>query len=252
VRIDFNCDLGESFGGYRLGADLEILPLVTSANVACGFHAGDPAVMRRTVRAALDQGVAVGAHPGLPDLVGFGRREMEITPQEAHDMVLYQIGALHAVVKAEGGRLRHVKAHGALYNMAAKNAKLAEAIAEAVKRFDPELVFFGLSGSVMIDAGQRLGLRTASEAFADRTYQPDGSLTPRSQPNALIAEVERAADQAIRMAKEGKVQTVQGRDMAIQADTICIHGDGPHAVEFAREIRRRLEAEGVAVAAIGN
>ncbi len=252
MRIDFNCDLGESFGGYRLGADLEILPLVTSANVACGFHAGDPAVMRRTVRAALDQGVAVGAHPGLPDLVGFGRREMEITPQEAHDMVLYQIGALHAVVKAEGGRLRHVKAHGALYNMAAKNAKLAEAIAEAVKRFDPELVFFGLSGSVMIDAGQRLGLRTASEAFADRTYQPDGSLTPRSQPNALIAEVGRAADQAIRMAKEGKVQTVQGRDMAIQADTICIHGDGPHAVEFAREIRRRLEAEGVAVAAIGN
>ena len=252
MRIDFNCDLGESFGGYRLGADLEILPLVTSANVACGFHAGDPAVMRRTVRAALDQGVAVGAHPGLPDLVGFGRREMEITPQEAHDMVLYQIGALHAVVKAEGGRLRHVKAHGALYNMAAKNAKLAEAIAEAVKRFDPELVFFGLSGSVMIDAGQRLGLRTASEAFADRTYQPDGSLTPRSQPNALIAEVGRAADQAIRMAKEGKVRTVQGRDMAIQADTICIHGDGPHAVEFAREIRRRLEAEGVAVAAIGN
>jgi len=249
-RIDLNCDVGESFGAYQLGADLEILPLVTSANIACGFHAGDPAVMRRTVRAALDNHVAVGAHPGLPDLAGFGRREMAITPQEAYDLTIYQIGALYGVVTSEGGRMRHVKPHGALYNMAAKNAKLAEAIAEAVKRFDPALVLFGSSGSELVLAGKRLGIPTASEAFADRTYQPDGSLTPRSEPDALMVDADRAVDQAVRMVKEGMVRSLQGTDVSIRADTICIHGDGPHALQFARRIRQGLEAEGVTIAAL--
>jgi 5-oxoprolinase (ATP-hydrolysing) subunit A len=246
--IDINCDMGESYGRWTLGHDEEVMPHITSANIACGFHAGDPAVMRKTVRAALDQGVAIGAHPGLPDLAGFGRREMAITPQDAADLMTYQIGALYGVVKSEGGRLRHVKPHGALYNMAAKSAGLADAIAGAVKRFDSGLVLFGLSGSELILAGRRLGIPTAAEAFADRTYQPDGSLTPRTRADALITDAERAADQAVRIVEEGRVRSVQGTDVAVQADTICIHGDGPHAVEFARRIRRRLEAAGVVLA----
>jgi UPF0271 protein len=246
-RIDLNCDLGESFGAYALGADAEIIPLVTSVNIACGFHAGDPAVMRRTARAAIEKGVAIGAHPGLPDLQGFGRRAMDVTSQEVSDMVLYQIGALFAIVRAEGGALSHVKPHGALYNMAATDTRLADAVADAVRRFDPGLVLFGLAGSESLRAAERAGLRVAAEAFADRTYQPNGTLTPRHHPKALLIDPSLSAAQAARIVIEGKVGTVEGKDISIQADTICIHGDGAHALAFAQAIRRRLDAESVTV-----
>lgn len=250
-RVDLNCDLGESFGAYRLGRDEEILPYVSSVNIACGFHAGDPATMRKTVGLALTHGTAIGAHPGLPDLAGFGRRNMEISPQEAYDMIVYQIGALQGFVQAEGGRLQHVKPHGALYNMAAKRPELAQSIAQAVYRVDPQLILFGLSGSELVKAGKALGLRTASEVFADRTYQQDGSLTSRREANALITQPAQAAAQVIRMVKEGRVQSLQGVDVPLVADTVCIHGDGAHAVEFARQIREQLAAAEVKVLAVG-
>jgi len=248
--IDLNCDMGESFGAYTIGADEAVMASISSANVACGFHGGDPAVMRRTVRLARDHGVAVGAHPGFPDLVGFGRREMRISPQEVEDLVLYQIGALAAVAKSEGLRLAHVKPHGALYNMAAQDRPLAQAIAQAVKDFDPRLVLFGLSGSELVRAGEQAGLKTASEVFADRTYQPDGSLTPRTQADAIIHDGEASIVQVKRMIEEGKVKSLGGPDVAVRADTLCIHGDEPNAVDFAKRIRRALDAEGVRVAAI--
>jgi len=250
-RTDLNCDMGESFGAYQLGRDAEILALVSSANIACGFHAGDPATMRKTVQLALQHGTAIGAHPGLPDLVGFGRRNMDISAQEAYDMVVYQIGALQAFVHAEGGKLQHVKPHGALYNMAAKQPELARGIAEAVYRVNPELILFGLSGSELVKAGEAIGLRTASEVFADRTYQQDGSLTPRRDAHALITDPVEAADQVIGMVKDGKVKSLQGVEVPLVADTICIHGDGAHAVEFARQISERLKDAGVAIVAVG-
>lgn len=250
-RVDLNCDLGESFGSYKLGVDEDILPFVTSANIACGFHGGDPAVMRKTVRLALDRQVAIGAHPGLPDLIGFGRREMAISPQEAYDMVVYQVGALYGFVKAEGGKMQHVKAHGALYNMAAKRKELAEAIAEAVYKVNPELILFGLSGSELVKAGEKIGIRTASEVFADRTYQADGTLTPRRQPDALITDDEEAVSRVVRMVKEGLVTSQQGSDIQIKADTVCIHGDGSHALVFAQKIRSFLTNSEVSVQAAG-
>jgi UPF0271 protein len=251
MTVDLNCDMGESFGVYSRGCDEEIMPYVTSANIACGFHAGDPATMRRTVRLALEHGVAIGAHPGLPDLAGFGRRNMDVSPDEAYGLVMYQTGALMAFVRAEGGRLRHVKAHGALYNMAARSRELAEAIAEAVYRIDPELFLFGPASSELIKAGQRIGLRTVSEAFADRSYERDGSLTPRRLPEALIDDEEEASRRAVRMVREGRVRSRQGEDVVIVAETICIHGDGPHALPFARSIRQALEREGIAVRPAG-
>lgn len=249
--VDLNCDMGESFGAYKLGRDSEVLKFVTSANIACGFHAGDPATMRQTVKLALDHGVALGAHPGLQDLVGFGRRDMDLSPQEAYDIVVYQIGALWGFVRAQGAKLQHVKAHGSLYNMAARNAGLAEAIAEAVYKVDPELILFGLAGSELIQAGKKAGLRTASEVFSDRTYQSDGSLTSRRLPDALITDEEQSVKQVIRMVAEGKVLSQQNVDVAIQADTICIHGDGIHAVEFAGKIRSSLTAAGITVQPAG-
>ncbi|ASS90050.1 5-oxoprolinase subunit PxpA [Aeribacillus pallidus] len=249
-RVDLNCDMGESFGVYRIGNDEEILNYVTSANIACGFHASDPSTMRRTVHMALEKGVSIGAHPGLPDLIGFGRRNMAITPEEAYDLIVYQVGALYAFVKAAGGKMQHVKPHGALYNMAAKDQALAEAIAKAVYDIDPTLVLFGLAGSELIKAGERVGLKTANEVFADRTYQQDGSLTPRREPNALINNEQEAIRQVIRMVKEGKVRSQQGVDVNIQADTICIHGDGPHALTFAKKIREDLTESGIVVQSI--
>ncbi|WP_068785804.1 LamB/YcsF family protein [Paenibacillus phocaensis] len=249
--VDLNCDMGESFGAYKLGRDREVLKFVTSANIACGFHAGDPATMRQTVKLALEHGVALGAHPGLQDLVGFGRRDMDLSPQEAYDLVVYQIGALWGFVRAQGAKLQHVKAHGSLYNMAARNAGLAEAIAEAVYQVDPELILFGLAGSELITAGKKAGLRTASEVFSDRTYQSDGSLTSRRLPDALITDEEQSVQQVIRMVAEGKVLSQQNVDVAIQADTICIHGDGIHAVEFAGKIRSSLTAAGITVQPVG-
>lgn len=243
--IDLNCDMGESFGAYQLGQDSEILDYVTSANISCGFHAGDPTTMRTTVRRALEKGVAIGADPGLPDLVGFGRREIKITADEARDIVTYQIGSLFAFVKSEGGTLRHVKPHGALYHMAARDRDLAAAIAEAVGRFDAELILVGQSGSQLVEAGQAIGLRTASEVFSDRSYESDGSLTPRSQVAAVITEIERAIPQVLGMIQAGMVRSRQGTDVPVRADTVCIHGDGPHALEFARRIREALKNAGI-------
>lgn len=247
--VDLNCDLGESFGAYKIGMDEEILRFVTSANIACGFHAGDPSVMKKTVKLALDNKVEIGAHPGLPDLAGFGRRNMNISPQEAHDIVIYQIGALSGFVKAEGTKMQHVKPHGALYNMAAKNSNLANAIAEAVYKVDSELILFGLAGSELIRAGERIGLQTANEVFADRTYDIDGTLTPRTEPDALIHDKDQAVSQVVRMIKKGKVTTRQGADAPVKADTICIHGDGSEALIFARQIKETLEASGIEITA---
>lgn len=249
-QVDLNCDLGESFGAYTLGMDEAMLPYVTSVNIACGFHAGDPAVMRKTVALAARHGVSIGAHPGLPDLVGFGRRQMAVSAQEAYDMTVYQIGALATFVKAEGAVLRHVKPHGALYNMAAKSKALSEAIAQAIFQVDQALILFGLSGSELVAAGERIGLRTAHEVFADRTYQADGSLTPRQQPDAMISSEEESVHQVIRMVKEGKVLSRQGQDIAVRADTVCIHGDGSHALDFVKTLRARFADSGIAVLAI--
>jgi UPF0271 protein len=251
VTVDLNCDMGESFGAWTLGQDAEIMPLITSANVACGFHAGDPGVMRQTVRRALAAGVAIGAHPGLPDLVGFGRRNMDISAEEAFDMTVYQLGALAAVVRAEGGQLHHLKPHGALYNMAATNAALAEAIAEALYKVQPELTLYGLAGSELTKAGEKIGLKTAHEVFADRTYQSNGTLTPRRQPDALITSADVAIAQVLRMVQGGWVRTQQGPEVAIRADTVCLHGDGAHALEFARQLRTVLAGAGVVVQATG-
>ncbi len=248
--IDLNCDMGESFGPWQMGNDRAVLEHVSSANVACGFHAGDPRTMRATVEAAFAKGVAVGAHPGFPDLQGFGRRPMTLTRDEAYDCVLYQIGALAGFARAAGGRLAHVKAHGMLYNMAAKDATLAQAIAQAVRDFDRELVFFGLAGSELVRAAHKAGLRTAGEVFADRSYQDDGTLTPRSQPGAMIEDVEASVAQVKRMVLEGVVRSVSGRDVPVKADTLCIHGDQPGAVAFARRIRDELAREGVEVKAL--
>ncbi|MEW4285249.1 LamB/YcsF family protein [Priestia koreensis] len=245
VKVDLNCDLGESFGAYQIGNDQEILNYVTSANIACGFHAGDPSVMRKTVKFALAKNVAIGAHPGLPDLAGFGRRNMVISSDEAYDMVLYQLGALNAFVQAEGGRLNHVKPHGALYNMAAKDPVLATAIAKAIAKFDDELYLYGLAGSELIKAGEGAGLRVRHEVFADRTYQEDGTLTPRSMANALITDAGDAIAQVVRMIKQGEVHTIQGQSISIQADTVCIHGDGEHALQFAQHIGNVLQKEGI-------
>lgn len=244
--------MGESFGNYKLGRDEEILDYVTSANIACGFHAGDPGSMRKTVKMALEKNVGIGAHPGLQDLIGFGRREMQITPQEAYDLVVYQIGALHAFVKAEGGKMQHVKPHGALFNMASKSASLSEAIAEAVYKVNPELILFGLSGGELTKAARRIGLRAASEVFSDRTYQEDGSLTSRKDANALIKDPNHAISQVIRMVQEQKVRTLQEKDIFIEVDTVCIHGDGVTALEFAQQISSTLREADITVAKIGS
>ncbi|MGG0387105.1 5-oxoprolinase subunit PxpA [Priestia megaterium] len=247
ATVDLNCDLGESFGNYRLGNDKEILRYVTSANIACGFHAGDPSVMRETVKLALSENVAIGAHPGLQDLAGFGRRYMKITPQEAYDLMVYQMGALSAFIRAEGGTLHHVKPHGALYNMAAGDRDIAKAIAEAVYNVSEEAILYGLAGSESIKAGNEIGLRTSQEVFADRTYQQNGMLTPRNVENAVIQDEEAAISQVIKMVKEKKVFTVQNEEIPIQADTVCIHGDGAHAVEFAKAICDKLKEEQIII-----
>ena len=248
--IDLNCDMGESFGAYKMGTDEEILNYITSANIACGFHAGDPTTMRKTVTMALERNVGIGVHPGLPDLVGFGRRTMDISPQEAYDLIVYQIGAVYAFTKAEGGKLQHVKPHGALYNMAAKSPSLSEAIAEAIYKVDPELILFGLAGGELVKAGKKIGLRSASEVFSDRTYQEDGSLTSRREENALIHDQEVAVNQVIRIVKEGKVKSLQGVDVSIQAHTVCIHGDGQNALQFAKYISTSLQNAGITIAKI--
>lgn len=249
-RIDLNCDMGESYGAWTLGQDQALLDWVTSANVACGLHAGDPGTMERTVGWAAAKGVALGAHPSLPDLQGFGRRAMAVSPAELRALVLYQVGALAAFAQAAGTRLRHVKAHGALYNMAARDPALAEALAAAVRAFDPALVLVGLSGSEQLRAGRALGLTCASEVFADRNYEPDGSLTPRGRPDAMVEDEDLAVARVLRMVREGKVTSRTGTEVALQADTVCIHGDQPQALAFARRLRTELEGAGVEVRAL--
>ena len=247
LSIDLNCDMGESFGAWTMGQDLEILPLISSANIACGFHAGDPGTMRKTVKAAISNGVALGAHPGLPDLMGFGRRNMAITPQQAYDMVVVQVGAMAATAASQGARLNHVKAHGALYNMAVGDPELTRALAQAVYDVDRSLTFYALASSNMARIAQDVGLTVAHEVFADRTYQPDGSLTPRSRPDAMIEDPQVSIRQVLRMVQEGRVTAVDGTEVEVQADTLCIHGDQPGAVVFAQTIRAAFEAAGIAV-----
>jgi UPF0271 protein len=247
LSIDLNCDMGESYGAWKMGNDEGVLQYVSSANVACGFHGGDPGTLRRTVAAALEHGVALGAHPSLPDLAGFGRRVMHITPQEAYDIMVYQIGALAGVAASQGARLHHVKVHGALYNMAAKDRALSEAICHAIQDVDASLVLYGLAGTEHIRAAEKVGVPVAQEVFGDRSYQDDGSLTPRSQPGAMIEDLDTAIAQVLRMATEGKVRSVSGKDVPVKADTLCIHGDQPGALKFASGIRAALEKAGIAV-----
>lgn len=249
LDIDLNCDMGESFGTYSIGHDEEILPLVTSVNIACGFHAGDPRTMRRTVELAMKYGCAIGAHPGFDDRYGFGRRDIEVTPQEASDLITYQVGALYGFVKAAGTIMQHVKPHGALYNMAARRADLADAVATAVQKVDKNLLLFGLCGSEIIRAGERVGVQTVSEVFADRAYRQDGSLVSRRLVNAVIDDPRLAAQHALKMVRNGRTDTIDGNGIEIRAETICIHGDTPNALSIAREVRRALEEASIHVSA---
>jgi 5-oxoprolinase (ATP-hydrolysing) subunit A len=248
-KVDVNCDMGEGFGVYRLGSDEQIMPYVSSANIACGFHAGDPAHMRRTVRLAESAGVAIGAHPGLPDITGFGRREMKVSPDEARDYVVYQISALQGFTAAK--KLQHVKAHGALYNMGLRNEELASAVAGAVKEVDPDLILVGMAGSAWIRAGLDLGLSVACEVFADRAVNPDGTLVSRSRPGAVITDPGEVVARVLRMIAEGRVTGINGEDIEMRGDTICLHGDTPGAAALAAILRQSLEAAGVNVAPMG-
>ena len=251
MRVDLNCDMGESFGRWQLGADAGVMPHISSANIACGAHAGDTVVMRKTIRLAVEHGVSCGAHPGFADLAGFGRREIPTTAIEAGDLVLYQLGALSAIAKSEGVRLRHVKAHGALYNMAARDRALADAIAAAVADFDRGLIFFGLAGSGMLEAGKNAGLEVAAEGFADRSYEPDGSLTPRSLPGSVIHDVDELVVRAARMVREGRVRARNGADIPLHVDTLCVHGDTPGADRLAASLHAGLVKAGVRIASVG-
>ncbi|MDQ3061241.1 MAG: LamB/YcsF family protein [Acidobacteriota bacterium] len=250
LSVDLNCDMGESFGAWTMGRDAELMDYVSSVNIACGFHAGDASVIRKTIETAIAKNVAVGAHPSFPDLQGFGRREMKMSLEEAFDIVIYQVAALKGMCEAFGGKLHHVKPHGALYNQAARDKKLAEAIAKAVRAIDENLVFYGLANSFLISEAERIGLKTASEVFADRTYQPGGNLTPRTQPNALIESVEKSCGQVLEMITAQTVTATSGEKISIKADTVCIHGDGAHALEFARAINRTLGGKGIRINAI--
>jgi UPF0271 protein len=247
MLVDLNCDLGESFGRYGLGEDEAMLRVVTSANIACGLHAGDPPVMARTVASAKRNGVATGAHPGYPDLQGFGRREMKLSPDELEAFILYQIGALAGFCHAAGVPLVHVKPHGALYNTIAREADLAAAVARAVSTFDPNLVVVTLPNSALEQAAHALGLRVAREGFADRVYRADGTLVPRSEPGAVIQDPVQAAERAVRMVTRGEVETTDRRIIPLRVDTLCIHGDTPGAAHIAAQLRAALEAAGVQV-----
>ena len=255
VRIDLNSDVGESFGAYQLGLDEEVIPHITSANIACGFHAGDPAVMRKTVFLAKQFGVEAGAHPGYPDLMGFGRRNIDATPEEVQDYVIYQMGALQAFARSQGLKLQHVKAHGALYNMAVANPKLWEAMAEGVARVDREVILVVLATSnrgPLLEIRRRHGVRIAFEAFPDRAYKNDGSLAPRREKGAVIHDHEVVAQRALKMALEGKVIATDGTEIELKADTLCVHGDNPSAVQVVKKIRETMKASGVEVSAMKN
>lgn len=249
--VDLNCDMGESFGTYKLGYDELAMPYVTSINVACGFHASDPMHMLKTVQLAKKYGVAVGAHPSYPDLVGFGRRNMDCTPEEIKADLFYQIGALDGICKVHGIKLQHVKVHGALYNTAGKNLKVAVAIAEAIKEYDPGLYMLCLANSMMVEAAKQVGTKYVEESFADRAYMNDGSLAPRSQAGAVIHDLEAVVARVLKMAKEKKVTTVDGSEIVLDAATVCVHGDTDGAVDMIKAIRAKLEAEGLTFKAFG-
>lgn len=246
-KVDLNSDLGESFGRYTIGSDDRIIPLITSANIACGFHASDPVVMMKTVNMVKEAGTGAGAHPGYPDLMGFGRRNMNVSHEEAKAYTLYQISALGGMCKAAGVKLSHVKPHGAMYNMAGKNYELSKAICEAIKEYDPSLIVMGLAGSQMVKAARDMGLKTAEEVFADRAYEEDGSLVARSKPGAMIEDEDEAISRVVRMIKEGKVQAITGNDIDIKADSVCVHGDGEKALLFVEKIRKALTDEGIEI-----
>ena len=247
LKIDLNCDLGESFGNYTLGMDDQIIPLISSANVACGFHASDPVVMANAIRMAKVGGTAVGAHPGFPDLMGFGRRNMVTAKEETRSYILYQLGALDGFCKAEGVRMQHVKPHGALYNMAAVDYELASAIVGAIKEYNPELIVLALFGGQLEKASRDAGLRTASEFFADRAYNPDGTLASRSLPGSTITDEDLAISRCIRMIREKKVTAINGEDIDVDCNSICVHGDNVKALEFVEKIRSGLAAEGISI-----
>jgi UPF0271 protein len=250
MRIDLNSDLGESFGAWPMGQDEALMTSITSANVACGFHAGDPGVMRQTVALAKQHNVAVGAHPGFPDLVGFGRREMQAAPREVEDFVVYQVAALAGVAATQGVRLQHVKAHGALYNQACRDGALADAIARGVAALDPSLILFGLPGSELLRAGERAGLRVAAEIFADRAYEPDGSLASRRKPGAVIHDPAIVVERAVKMARDRVVVATDGSVVRLEAATMCLHGDTPGSAALARAVREGLVAAGVTVGSL--
>lgn len=249
-RVDMNSDLGESFGRYTIGSDDKIIPLITSANVACGYHASDPLVMDKTLAMAKDAGIRVGAHPGFPDLMGFGRRNLSVTPAEAKAYTLYQLGALDAFCRVHHLKMQHVKPHGALYNMAAKDYELSKAICEAVKEFDENLIVLALSGGELAHAAKDMGLRTALEVFADRAYEEDGSLVNRRKEGAMVTDEDVAIARVVRMIKEKKVTAITGKDIPIQADSVCVHGDGAKALAFVEKIRKTLTEEGVQICSL--
>ena len=253
-KIDLNSDVGESFGAYKLGLDEEVIPLISSANIACGFHAGDPSVMRRTIALAKQHGVGAGAHPGFPDLIGFGRRNMDASLEEIRDFVTYQIGALQAFASSQGMTLQHVKPHGALYNMAARNPDIWETVAEVMTGLDDKLILVVLAGAnrgELEAIGARHGIRMAFEFFADRAYNPDGSLVPRREPGAVIHDQGVAAERVLKMVREHQVTSVEGTNIALSADTICVHGDNPAAIDLVRKIREILIQAGIDIAALG-
>jgi UPF0271 protein len=248
-KIDLNCDMGESYGAWKMGADAGVMPFITSANIACGFHAGDPATIRKTVRLAVDGGVAVGAHPSLPDLMGFGRRVMRISPQDMYDLVIYQAGAVEAFARAAGVKLHHVKCHGALYNMAATDEGLSEAMAKAVRDLGGGVKLYALSNSLMMKVAKKQNIPVFGEVFADRGYSDDGTLAPRDKPGGMIEDPAASVKQVLAMIEEGTVISLNGKRVAVAADTLCLHGDQPGAVTFARALRKVFTEKGIVVAA---
>jgi len=247
MRVDLNADVGESFGAYSIGHDRGLMKVITSASIAAGFHGGDPSVLRNTIRLARASGVAIGAHPGFPDLVGFGRRDMYLNPRDVEDLVLYQVAAVAGVASAEGMRLQHVKPHGALFNMAVRDTDLASAIARAVVAFDRELILFGSPDSELTRAGKAAGLRVAAEGFADRAYEPDGSLVSRSKPGAVIHDVDAVVQRAVQLASEKTLVAIDGSVIHLNIETICVHSDTDGADVLAQRIREGLEAAGITV-----
>jgi len=249
--VDLNCDIGESFGVYKLGLDEEAMNYISSANIACGFHAGDPQVMARTVDLAVTRGVAIGAHPSYPDLMGFGRRKMEVTPGEIKNYITYQIGALQAFAQARGAKLQHVKPHGALYNIASVDKKIARALAEAIYNLDKNLIFMVLANSEMERAAREVGLRYASEVFADRHYNSDGTLVSRSHPQSVIKDSDEAAKRMIEIITTGRIKAIDGTSFPVKADSICVHGDTPGAIEHMINLRQALKEAGIKVVSMG-